>query len=73
MAGTIVGRRASNGQTESDGRADGIAPDSKIAFFDIGGGEFVTSRTNKVICIDVCSLKYFIFAPHPMSKVALDF
>lgn len=38
VAGTIVGRRASNGQTESDGRADGIAPDSKIAFFDIGGG-----------------------------------
>eukprot|EP00588_Corethron_pennatum_P006447 CAMPEP_0194287734 /NCGR_PEP_ID=MMETSP0169-20130528/35380_1 /TAXON_ID=218684 /ORGANISM="Corethron pennatum, Strain L29A3" /LENGTH=648 /DNA_ID=CAMNT_0039034529 /DNA_START=631 /DNA_END=2574 /DNA_ORIENTATION=- len=36
IAGTIAGRRAANGITETDGLATGHAPDAKIAFYDIG-------------------------------------
>jgi subtilisin family serine protease len=35
-AGTIAGKRAIDGATESDGAADGIAPEAKIAFADVG-------------------------------------
>lgn len=41
VAGTIVGHKAADGVTESNGYADGVARDSKIAFFDISkDGEF---------------------------------
>jgi len=36
VSGTIVGRRAIDGRTETNGIADGVAPEAKIAFFDIG-------------------------------------
>jgi len=36
IAGSIVGRRAQNGRDESNGLADGIARDAKIAFYDMG-------------------------------------
>jgi subtilisin family serine protease len=36
VAGTIAGRRATSGQQESDGEADGIARKAKLAFYDIG-------------------------------------
>ena len=39
VAGTIIGRRAVDGRTETEGIADGVAPEAKIAFFDIGDGE----------------------------------
>ena len=37
-SGTVLGRRAINGITESKGIADGVAYDAKIAFLDIGQG-----------------------------------
>jgi len=42
IAGSIVGRRARNGIHESDGLADGIARDAKIAFYDMGSS--ITGR-----------------------------
>jgi hypothetical protein len=36
VAGTLVGRKSSNGSTESDGGADGVAKGAKLAMFDIG-------------------------------------
>ena len=36
VAGTIAGRRATDGRTESTGAADGIASGAQLAFFDIG-------------------------------------
>ena len=38
VVGSIVGRRAIDGRTESDGMADGVAKDAKVAFFDCGAG-----------------------------------
>lgn len=38
VVGTIVGHRAVDGRTESDGIADGVAKDAKVAFFDCGAG-----------------------------------
>lgn len=35
VAGTIAGHRAVDGKTESNGNADGVAKDAKIAMFDI--------------------------------------
>ncbi len=35
VAGTIAGHKAVNGKTESDGKADGIAKDAKLAMFDL--------------------------------------
>lgn len=40
VAGTIAGRRAIDGRTESDGEADGVAKAAQLAFFDIGDGKF---------------------------------
>jgi hypothetical protein len=36
VAGTIAGRRATDGKVESDGDGDGVARAAKLAFFDIG-------------------------------------
>ena len=41
-SGTVLGRRAINGITESKGVADGVAYDAKIAFLDISKGENLT-------------------------------
>ena len=38
VVGTIVGHRAVDGRTESDGMANGVAKDAKVAFFDCGAG-----------------------------------
>jgi len=38
VAGTIIGRRASNGFDETTGLADGVARDAKLSFFDISRG-----------------------------------
>lgn len=48
VAGTLVGRRATNGKTESTGQADGIARAAKLAFFDIGSSttNFLASPLN---------------------------
>ena len=35
-SGTVLGRRAIDGRTESRGVADGVAYDAKIAFIDVG-------------------------------------
>lgn len=35
ISGTIAGRRSDDGKTETDGLVDGVAPDAKIAFFDL--------------------------------------
>eukprot|EP00804_Cyclotella_cryptica_P001480 CCRYP_003711-RB/>CCRYP_003711-RB protein AED:0.06 eAED:0.06 QI:416/1/1/1/1/1/7/71/879 len=36
VAGTVAGKRATDGLNESDGAADGIAPGAKLAFADVG-------------------------------------
>ena len=38
VVGTIVGHRAVDGRTESDGLATGVAKDAKVAFIDCGAG-----------------------------------
>ena len=38
VVGTIVGHRAVDGRTESDGLANGIAKDAQVAFIDCGAG-----------------------------------
>eukprot|EP00957_Ditylum_brightwellii_P046282 3511696-Ditylum_brightwellii.AAC.1 len=35
VAGTIAGKKSTNGKDEEDGEADGIAPNAKISFFDM--------------------------------------
>jgi subtilisin family serine protease len=39
VAGTIAGRRATDGKVESDGDGDGVARAAKLAFYDIGDGK----------------------------------
>jgi subtilisin family serine protease len=39
VAGTIAGRRATDGRVESDGDGDGVARAAKLAFYDIGDGK----------------------------------
>ena len=36
VAGTIAGRKSEDGITNEDGFVDGMAPDAKLCFFDIG-------------------------------------
>ena len=36
VCGTVAGKKAADGTTESDGAADGVAPGAKLAFADIG-------------------------------------
>ncbi|GMH89717.1 hypothetical protein TL16_g11543 [Triparma laevis f. inornata] len=38
VAGSVLGRKSTNGNSEGDGFADGIAYDAKLAFFDVGWG-----------------------------------
>jgi len=38
VAGTIVGRKASDGSRETDGAGDGVAKSAKLAVYDIGSG-----------------------------------
>ena len=49
-SGTVLGRRAINGITESKGVADGVAYDAKIAFLDIMiGNEFYNPPMSRVL------------------------
>jgi subtilisin family serine protease len=41
VAGTIAGRRATDGKVESDGDGDGVARAAKLAFYDIGDGKAI--------------------------------
>lgn len=51
VAGTIAGRRAVAGTTESNGSADGVARGAQLAFFDIGNRTFVLIRCGCRSCV----------------------
>ena len=51
VTGTIAGRKAKDGKTETPGYADGVAKSAKIAFFDIGdsSGNLYLPTVNKLL------------------------
>ena len=55
VAGTIAGRRANGGRTESTGTADGIAFKAKLAFFDIGFRKLMLTIALLLVLLLVCS------------------
>ncbi|GMI15072.1 hypothetical protein TrVE_jg13961 [Triparma verrucosa] len=52
VAGSVLGRKSTDGSSDSDGFADGIAYDAKLAFMDVGFGAdlLLTPETASGLC-----------------------